>query len=320
MPVVQGYTFEKEEAGEAVRWEEVGKALNDVGMQASEMGRAVQEVVGMVKRRREQGEKIVLAFTSNLISSGLRDMFTMMAREKMMDVVVTTAGGVEEDFIKCLGPTVLGDFALDGADLRSKGLNRIANLLVPNDNYCKFEDWMKPILDAMKEEQDKDNAAWTPSTMIDRFGKDIKDPTSFYNQCHEGNIPVFCPSLSDGSIGDMLFFHAFKNPGLVLDTAGDLNRIAGCLKGAQKVNVICLGGGLPKHHSLQAVRLAQSALSSLVLINTGPQFDGSETGMSEANDKSEGRIAKDSTVIRLHSEATLVFPIIMQRALAQLAN
>jgi len=42
---------------------------------------------------------------------------------------------------------------LNGANLRKRGLNRIGNLLVPNDNYCKFEDWMNPILDQMLEEQ-----------------------------------------------------------------------------------------------------------------------------------------------------------------------
>ncbi len=34
-----------------------------------------------------------------------------------------------------------------------KGRNRIGNLVVPNDNYCKFEDWVMPILDKMVEEQ-----------------------------------------------------------------------------------------------------------------------------------------------------------------------
>eukprot|EP00873_Tetraselmis_striata_P026766 jgi/Tetstr1/447030/TSEL_034487.t1 len=61
------------------------------------------------------------------------------AQNKMVDVIVTSAGGVEEDLIKCLGKTYLGDFALKGADLRKRGLNRIGNLLVPNDNYCHFE-------------------------------------------------------------------------------------------------------------------------------------------------------------------------------------
>ena len=40
----------------------------------------------------------------------------------MVDVVVTTAGGVEEDFIKCLRPTFMGDFHLGGKDLRARGL------------------------------------------------------------------------------------------------------------------------------------------------------------------------------------------------------
>lgn len=31
---------------------------------------------------------------------------------------------------------------------------RIGNLLVPNNNYCKFEDWLMPILDQMVTEQE----------------------------------------------------------------------------------------------------------------------------------------------------------------------
>jgi deoxyhypusine synthase len=70
-----------------------------------------------------------------------------------VDVIVTTAGGIEEDLIKCLAPTYRGEFSLPGALLRSKGLNRIGNLLVPNDNYCKFENWIMPIFDQMLQEQ-----------------------------------------------------------------------------------------------------------------------------------------------------------------------
>ena len=71
----------------------------------------------------------------------------------LVDVIVTTAGGIEEDLIKCLAPTYRGDFSLPGALLRSKGLNRIGNLLVPNDNYCKFENWIMPLFDQMLLEQ-----------------------------------------------------------------------------------------------------------------------------------------------------------------------
>ncbi len=40
---------------------------------------------------------------------------------------------------------------MDDADLREHGINRIGNMLVPNENYCKFEEWLTPILDEMWE-------------------------------------------------------------------------------------------------------------------------------------------------------------------------
>nr|KYP41752.1 Deoxyhypusine synthase [Cajanus cajan] len=102
-----------------------------------------------------------------------------LAYKWSVDVVVTTTGGIEEDLIKCLAPTYRGDFSLPGAYLRSKGLNRIGNLLVPNDNYCKFEDWIIPIFDNMLREQNTENVLWTPSKLIARLGKEINNESSY---------------------------------------------------------------------------------------------------------------------------------------------
>lgn len=46
------------------------------------------------------GTKIFLAFTSNLASAGTRDVIRWLVQHRLVDVVVTTAGGVEEDIIK----------------------------------------------------------------------------------------------------------------------------------------------------------------------------------------------------------------------------
>lgn len=91
-----------------------------------------------------------------MVSSGVRDTIRFLVEHSLVDCIVTTAGGVEEDLIKCLAPTYIGDFNLQGSVLRDRGLNRIGNLLVPNDNYCMFEDWVMPILDKMLEEQEID--------------------------------------------------------------------------------------------------------------------------------------------------------------------
>jgi deoxyhypusine synthase len=99
--------------------------------------------------RAQTRTKIFLGYTSNLVSSGLRENIRFLAQHSMIQVIVTSAGGIEEDFIKCLAPTYVGSFNLSGTELRKRGLNRIGNLMIANDNYCKFEDWLMPILDEM---------------------------------------------------------------------------------------------------------------------------------------------------------------------------
>ena len=44
--------------------------------------------------------KIFMAYTSNLISAGVREHIRYLVEHKLVDVLVTTAGGVEEDLIK----------------------------------------------------------------------------------------------------------------------------------------------------------------------------------------------------------------------------
>eukprot|EP00210_Caulerpa_lentillifera_P001595 g1533.t1 len=153
------------------------------GFQASHLGQAINEVNQMLKWRLSdepippgtEGKfadpeirahtrcKIFLGYTSNLVSSGVREQIRFLVQHQMIDVLVTSAGGIEEDLIKCMGNTYLGDFSLKGAELRKRGLNRIGNLLVPNSNYCAFEDWIIPILDTMLVEQNEQGIKWTPS-------------------------------------------------------------------------------------------------------------------------------------------------------------
>jgi deoxyhypusine synthase len=114
-----------------------------------------------------------------------------LVKHKHVACIVTTAGGIEEDFIKCLGKTYLADFNLDGADLRRRGMNRIGNLVVPNDNYCKFEDWLTPILDAMLEEQKASGVVWTPSSFVRRLGKEINNEESVYYWAYKVNAQPF---------------------------------------------------------------------------------------------------------------------------------
>ena len=239
---------------------------------------------------------IFLGYTSNLISSGLRGTLRYLAQHKHISAIVTTAGGIEEDFIKCLGDTYMGSFSTPGAELRAKGMNRIGNLVVPNDNYCKFEDWLIPILDKMLEEQEaskgtEEELIWTPSTIIHRLGKEINDERSVYYWCYKNDIPVFCPALTDGSFGDMHYFHSFKiSPKrLIIDIGLDLRKLNTMAVRAKRAGMIILGGGVVKHHIANAC-LMRNGAESAVYINTAQEFDGSDAGARPDEAVSWGKI------------------------------
>lgn len=237
-----------------------------------------------------------MGYTSNLISSGLRGVFRWLVEHNHVSAIVTTAGGIEEDFIKCLGDTYLGSFSAVGADLRKKGLNRIGNLVVPNANYCAFEDWVVPILDKMLEEQEAskgtdDEINWTPSKVIHRLGKEINDERSVYYWAYKNNIPVFCPAITDGSLGDMLYFHTFKSSPqqLKIDLVEDIRRINTMSVRAKRAGMIILGGGVVKHHIANAC-LMRNGAESAVYINTAQEFDGSDAGARPDEAVSWGKI------------------------------
>lgn len=243
-----------------------------------------------------------------------------------MSAIVTTAGGVEEDFIKCLGSTYLGSFTTAGATLRNQGMNRIGNLIVPNSNYCAFEDWVIPILDKMLEEQeaskrDEEPLFWTPSKVIARLGKEINDERSVYYWAYTNDIPVFCPALTDGSLGDMMYFHTFRSSPaqLRVDIVEDIRKLNTIAVRAKRAGVIILGGGIVKHHIANAC-LMRNGAEHAVYINTAQEFDGSDAGARPDEAVSWGKIKADAQSVKVYAEATVAFPLIVAATFAKVEN
>jgi deoxyhypusine synthase len=62
-------------------------------------------------------------------------------------------------------------------------VNRIGNLLVASENYTSFEDWVNPILEQLHKEQKENGKIFSPSKIIKRLGREIKDESSVYYWC-----------------------------------------------------------------------------------------------------------------------------------------
>src|SRR3989338_2298760 len=220
---------------------------------------------------------IFLGHTSNMVSSGNREIIRWLVEHKKVNVIVTTAGGIEEDIIKCLGDFILGDFKADGKELREKGINRTGNIFVANNRYVEFEKFVQPILEELWKEQERTGEVITASELIWKLGEKIDDEKSIYYWAWKNKIKVFCPALGDGAIGDNIYFFKYKHPEFKIDLTEDIKELNDSSFGLKKSGVIILGAGVVKHSILNTNMLRNGADYS-VYINPSQEFDCSDSG------------------------------------------
>ena len=280
------------------------------GFQATHLYKAIE----LIKKMRTERVRIFLGYTSNMVSSGVRESVRYLVEHKLVDVLVTTAGGIEEDFIKTMKPFLLGEFRADGAKLREKGINRIGNIFVPNDRYIDFEKFLQPILKELLEKQGKTGEIITASEIIDILGNKASDKSSIYYWAHKNKIPVFCPALMDGAIGDNFYFFNFnKKQELKVDMAKDHHKLIEMAMEAEDTGIIILGSGVVKHTICNANMFREGAKYA-VYINTAPEYDGSDSGAEPDEAKSWGKIKGDADTVKVFGDATILFPLIVAGA------
>jgi deoxyhypusine synthase len=301
---IKGYDFSK-----GFKLDEFLKSYKSTGFQASNLATAIE----IVKKMRDDKAIIFLAYNSNMVSSGLREVIAYLVKNKFVHVLITTAGGVEEDIIKTMKPFILGKFNADGKKLRKNGINRIGNIFVPNDRYILFEKFMKGFLNEIYERQKKENRIFTASEIIYEMGKKLKDENSIYYWASRNWIPTFCPALTDGAIGDSIFFFCQEHPDFKVDIAKDMVKLVNIALNAEKTGIILLGGGFVKHHVCNA-NLFREGADYAVYISMETEEGGSDSQARPDEAVSWGKIKGDGNFIKVYGDATIIFPLVVAGA------
>ncbi len=303
---VKGYDF-----GNGIDFKKIISSYKTTGFQATHFANAI----GIVNEMIDEKATIFLGYTSNLVSSGLRDIFRYLAKNKKVDVIVTTAGGIEEDIIKCLGDFVIGDFGANGAELRKKGINRIGNIFVSNNRYVEFEKFIQPLLEELYLEEKRTGKAITPSELIWKLGEKINNEESICYWAWKNRIKIFCPAITDGALGDNIYFFKYKHDDFAIDIAEDVKKLNDTTIGLKKAGAIILGAGTQKHAILNALMLRNGA-EYAVYINTAQEFNGSDSGAMPDEAVSWGKILPNAKSIKVFGDATILFPLLVAETFA----
>jgi deoxyhypusine synthase len=301
-PKVEGYTY-----SQPFDLDKFIEALSTTGFQATNLAKGV-EIVNLM---RKDNAFIFLGATSNMVSSGIRETLTFLAKNSHVNCIVTTAGGVEEDIIKCLKEFALGSYDIPGEHLFNSGINRTGNIFVPNDRYAYYDQFMQEFLPNL---QKKHQGAIPTNVFIRELGLALADhpnrEESYLYWAAKNNIPVVCPALMDGSTGDLIHFYRQQNLDFVIDATADMDLMVKLVLANERRGALIFGAGVAKHYILNANIFAEG-LDYAVYINTAEEFDGSDSGARIDEAITWGKIKPRVPAVKIHCDATIAAPLLI---------
>jgi deoxyhypusine synthase len=257
-----------------------------------------------------------LSFTGNLVATGTRGVFKELIKRKLVDVVITTCGTLDHDMARCWRNYYKGSFVMNDTELHKKGINRLGNVLVPNDSYGTIiEQKMQALLESLWKEGIKEVSA---SQLCREIGKRCCNETSILYWAAKNNIPVYVPGITDGAVGYQTWLfsqdHDFR-----LNLLKDSGELSDIVFTAKETGALIIGGGISKHHTIWWNQF-KDGLDYVVYVSTADEWDGSLSGARPREAVSWGKISEKAKRIMIEGDASVILPIMTSALLTRLSK
>ena len=281
------------------------------GFTAGKLATGVNIMESMIKA--QDCVKFV-SFTGNLVATGTRGVFKELIKRKLVDVVITTCGTLDHDLARSWRKYYRGSFVMNDSKLHEEGINRLGNVLVPNESYGTIiEEKIQQVLEELWSEGTKEI---TPSQFCREIGQRVCNETSILYWAAKQNIPVYVPGITDGAVGYQTWLfsqdHDFKLN--LLKDSGHLNDLVFT---AKKTGALIVGGGISKHHTIWWNQF-KDGLDYVVYVSTADEWDGSLSGARPREAVSWGKISEKAKRIMVEGDASLILPVMLSSLLTRL--
>ena len=306
---IKDYEFKKEmSAGELVNQMEEAW-----GFTAGKLAVAVKIMERMIQAK---NCKKFLSFTGNLVATGTRGVFRELVKRKMVDIVITTCGSLDHDMARCWKNYYRGSFIMNDAKLHEQGINRLGNVLVPNDSYgTLIEDKMQALLQDLWREGMREVSG---SQLCREIGLRCCNESSILYWAARNDIPVYVPGITDGAVGYQTWFfsqdHDFK-----LNLLKDEGELSDLMFTTKKTGALIIGGGISKHHTIWWNQF-KDGLNYVVYISTADEWDGSLSGARPREAVSWGKISEKAKRVMVEGDASLILPLMTSALLDRLGK
>jgi deoxyhypusine synthase len=256
-----------------------------------------------------------LSFPADIVATGTRGVIRELVKRKLVDLLITTCGTLDHDVARCWRNYYKGSFIMNDSRLHKEGLNRLGNVLVPNDSYGTIIE--QKIQDLLEDLYNEGKRELTTSELSREIGLRCCDETSILHWAAKNNIPVFVPGITDGAVGYQLWFFSQEHSDFRINLLKDEGELSNIIFDAKKSGALIVGGGISKHHTIWWNQF-KGGLDYVVYISTADEWDGSLSGARPREAISWGKISEKAKHIMIEGDATVILPIITSSLLTRL--
>jgi deoxyhypusine synthase len=252
-----------------------------------------------------------LSFPAALVATGVRGVLRTLVQRKLVDVVITTCGTADHDLARSWREYYHGDFEMDDVELHRLGVNRLGNILVPNESYgIVLERKLRPWLRQMYRER----KAWSTKELLWEFGRRVADTGSILYWCSRNQIPIVVPAITDGAVGYQLWSFWQEHQDFRIEEFRDERDLSDIVYTAKRTGALMIGGGVSKHHTIW-VNQFRGGVDLAVYITTAPEHDGSLSGARLREGISWGKVKEDARQVTIEGDASALLPVVIAAAL-----
>jgi deoxyhypusine synthase len=284
------------------------------GFVAKKLGQGVRIFEKMIN---EDECVTFLSFPACIIATGCRGVIKDLVKQKKVDVIITTCGTLDHDIARCYKDYFHGNFELDDKDLHQKGLNRLGNVLVPNESYgVVLEEKLLPLIkEVYADMKSQGNTSLSTREFCFEIGKRMDNEESILYWAAKNEIPIFVPGITDGSVGSQIWMFRQKHPDFMIDVFKDEEELAALVFDAKKTGALMIGGGISKHHTIWWNQFKEGGLDYVVYITTAVEYDGSLSGARVKEGISWGKVGEEADFVTIEGDATVLLPLVVASSL-----
>lgn len=295
------------------------KRINELVKEMYESGgftaKKLAQGVEILERMQKENCTRFLSFPSCIVATGTRGVLRDMVKEKLIDVIVTTCGTLDHDIARVWKDYYHGDFFMDDKELHKKGINRLGNILIPNESYgIVLEEKIQPILNEIYKNKKELSCYELIWEIGKRLENENKKESSIIYWCYKNQIPVFIPGILDGAVGSQLWLFWQNHKDFKVDLFLDEQKLSDITFESKKTSALIIGGGISKHHTLWWNQFREG-LDYAVYITTATEFDGSLSGARLREAVSWGKIKEDARYVTIEGDATIILPLMISALL-----